>query len=277
MLSVIIPANNEEAYLGACLTALLAQEDPEGRLAGTEIVVVANACTDRTVAIARGFAAEAAARGWALTVLDLAEGGKRGALDAGDAAAKHPMRAYVDADIVMGPALLAGIAAALDRPEAAYASGRLEVAPARSWVTRAYARAWVRVPFMAEGVPGAGVFAVNGPGRARWGAWPAIISDDTFARVNFAPSERHLVDAAYTWPMVEGFANLVKVRRRQDRGVAEIAELYPERLANEAKPRWTLARLLGILAHTPLGLGVYLAVALAVKLGPKPAAWTRGR
>ncbi len=43
-------------------------------------------------------------------------------------------------------------------------------------VSRAYARLWARVPFMARGVPGCGLFALNAAGRARWGDWPAIIS-----------------------------------------------------------------------------------------------------
>ena len=50
--SIIIPANNEEAWLGRCLEALLAQDAQAGAV---EIVVVGNACTDGTVALARSF------------------------------------------------------------------------------------------------------------------------------------------------------------------------------------------------------------------------------
>lgn len=48
-ISVIIPAHNEEDYLGATLDALDRQEYPPH-----EIVVVANGCTDRTVEEAQG-------------------------------------------------------------------------------------------------------------------------------------------------------------------------------------------------------------------------------
>uniref|UniRef100_A0AAN0MD34 Uncharacterized protein n=1 Tax=Yoonia rhodophyticola TaxID=3137370 RepID=A0AAN0MD34_9RHOB len=46
--------------------------------------------------------------------------------------------------------------------------------------------------------------------------------------MNFTPAERVEVPATYIWPMVEGFGNLVRVRRRQDIGVAEIAQKYPD-------------------------------------------------
>jgi glycosyltransferase involved in cell wall biosynthesis len=45
VLSVILPASNEEAYIGACLTALFASDPVPG---GAEVVVVANGCRDAT-------------------------------------------------------------------------------------------------------------------------------------------------------------------------------------------------------------------------------------
>jgi glycosyltransferase involved in cell wall biosynthesis len=283
MLSVIIPANDEAGWIGACLGALLASDPLPGEAGGAagggaaEIVVSANACTDATVAIAEGFAARAAARGWRLVVLDRREGGKPGALDAGDAAAAGEMRVYLDADVTVSPGLLPALAAALDRPGPAWASGRLTVAPAATWVTRAYARVWARVPFMTDCVPGAGLFAVNAAGRARWGRFPAIISDDTYVRLLFAPGERIGLPEPYLWPMVEGWRALVRVRRRQDAGVAEIARRFPELMRNEDKPRFGLARLLGILLTDPAGFAVYFGVALAVRLPAREAGWSRGR
>ncbi|HLP75321.1 MAG TPA: glycosyltransferase [Candidatus Paceibacterota bacterium] len=47
-ISIIIPAHNEEAYLGATLAALRRQKFP-----GSEVIVVANGCTDRTEDVAR--------------------------------------------------------------------------------------------------------------------------------------------------------------------------------------------------------------------------------
>lgn len=186
------------------------------------------------------------------------------------------MRVYLDADVTVSRDLLAQLGAALNVPAARYASGRVRIT-ARGAVSRAYARFWARVPFMAQGVPGCGVFAVNATGRARWGDWPEIISDDTFVRLCFAPHERIGVRAPYDWPIAEGFANLVTVRRRQDAGVAEIRQRYPELLCNDDKPGLAMADMLRLALRDPLAFAVYTGVALAVRLRPASGDWSRGR
>lgn len=274
MLSIIIPANNEAALIGRCLAAVLASQGPTA----AEIIVVANGCRDATAEVARGFGPQAGERGWRLAVLELAEGGKMGALNAGDAAAEYPMRAYLDADVVVSPALMGQLCDVLDRPGPAYASGKVVIAPAASRASRAYGRIYAQVPFMTHGVPGCGLYAVNGPGRARWGAFPGIISDDTFVRLSFAPAERFAVPASYRWPLVEGLGNLLKVRRRQDAGVAEIARTFPALMANDDKPRFGAAKALGMALRDPTGFALYAGVGLVARLGrSRPGGWSRGR
>ena len=277
-LCAIIPAHDEATLIGNCLTSLLASEPlPDGWRA--DVLVVANGCTDNTAAIALGFRDRAAARGWNLTVIDEPEGGKLKALNIAEKAARGDVLVYLDADVTLDPPLIRQLAVALDRDEPGYASGRPDVVAAPSWLTGHYARFWASLPFAQTGVPGFGVFAMNAAGRARWGQWPDIISDDTFARLNFAPGERTRVGAAYRWPMVEGFANLVRVRRRQNDGVGEIATCFAPLLANDDKPRLTCAGLTRRVLRDPLGFATYLAVSLAVKSPffrtDKP--WARGR
>jgi glycosyltransferase involved in cell wall biosynthesis len=269
-LSVVIPASNEARLLPACLRALLCSDAPP-----LDVVVVSNGSRDGTAEVALDFVDLASTRGWRLHVLDLPEGGKPGALNAGDAAALAPARAYLDADVTVAPDLMAKLLRALDREEPAYASGRVAIT-AEGAFSRAYARAWSRVPFMSEGVPGCGLFAVNAAGRARWGLWPALISDDTFARLHFAPHERHLVDSCYRWPVAEGLRALLRVRRRQDRGVAEIRARRPDLLANEGE-RLTGGGLLSTALRDPLAALAYAGVAAAVRLRPGDGAWSRGR
>ena len=283
MLSIVIPASNEEAFIGDCLTSVLASDSVACPI---EIIVVANGCTDRTADVARSFESQAQARGWRMQVLDLPQGGKMRALNAGDAAAHWPWRAYLDADVTLSPALLAQLCRALDGPKARYASGRLRIT-AQGWVSRAYAANYRRVPFMAQGVPGCGLFAVNAAGRARWGMFPDIISDDTYVRLRFRPKERMAVDAPYDWPIVEGMGALVRVRQRQDRGVRQVAALYPDLMANEDKARLGLGGMLLLAARNPLGFAVYAGVALAVRWRDRGRAgaaagaampdWSRGR
>lgn len=275
MLSVILPASNEQDWIGPCLDALLAS-DPVGMTA--EVIVVANGCRDGTVAAAQARAGAADAAGWRLEVVALAKPGKLNALNIGDARAGGALRVYLDADVLVSPPLIGQIARALAAaPGPAYASGTPEIAVARSPVTRAYARFWMRLPFAGSAAPGFGLFGVNAAGRARWGAFPDIISDDTFVRLHFAPSERIGLPATYSWPMVEGFRRLVRVRRRQDEGVAQIAAQWPMLLGNEGKARLAPGSVLRLALADPAGFAVYAAVSLAVKLGPRSRGWVRGR
>lgn len=272
-ISVLIPASNEARYIGACLKALLISDPVPGFT--VEIIVIANGCTDDTAMIARRFKSMAEPRGWRLRVLDLHEGSKIAALNAGDEAAIGRIRVYLDADVVVSPALLSDLAEALSTPKARYATGTPEISPSPSLATRLYARFWLSVPFMREGAPGFGVYAVNAEGRSRWGGFPAIISDDTFVRLQFTAPERVQVRATYRWPLVDGFRNLVRVRRRQDAGVAEIAAQFPDLMMRDTKPK---ADIPSLMRADPLGFIVYASVAVLVRLRRTRAGdWTRGR
>lgn len=272
MLSVIIPASNEQDYIGPCLTALFAS----GPI-GAEVVVVANGCHDATAARAQALQDQATAAGWRLTVLDLAQGSKPAALNAGDAAAQGDIRAYLDADVIVEADLMADLQTLLATDQPRYATGTARIPRARSAITRAYARFWQRLPFARSTAPGYGLFAVNAAGRARWGTFPAIISDDTYVRLQFAPHERLQSPARYDWPMIEGFTALTRVRRRQDAGVAEIARLFPDLPAREGKRPLGKAQLLRLALRDPSGFAAYAAVSLAVRLQPAKSGWTRGR
>jgi len=272
--TVIVPACDEAGYIGACLAAVQGSDGA----APFETLVVANGCTDDTAAVARQAAARHAHPGRPVRILEVPEGGKPGALQRGDAAARAPVRIYLDADVTVAPGVIPALIAALDGNDARYASGVPAVAPAQSALTRAYARFWQRLPFLSVGVPGFGLFAVNAAGRARWGDWPDIVSDDTFARLSFAPSERVQVPHGYRWPMAEGLGPLIRVRRRQDRGVREIAARYPELLRNrDHVPGATRQKALAAI-RDPAGFAVYALVAILVRLPvPGPGGWARGR
>ena len=274
MISVIIPAHNEAETLPTCLAAIAAAAVPTG---GAEVIVVANGCTDDTAAVARAMAEDHTAMPYPLRVIELRAGGKIGALNAGDAAASGEMRAYLDADVIIAPQMLTELSCALSDAAPRYASGTVVIPESPSALTRAFARFYRTVPFLRDGVPGCGLYAVNRAGRARWKAFPDVIADDTFVRLNFTAAERVKVAAPYDWPLVSGFGNLVKVRRRQDAGVAEIAAQFPELLQNDDKLPYRAKDVLRNALHQPFSFAIYVAVRLAGKLGRNPTRWSRGR
>lgn len=276
MISIILPANNEEAYIGACLSDILASDDPGGLV---QVIVAANGCTDATVRRAQELEERFEARNWRLDIIEIARGSKFEALNAGDAAALHGKRLYLDADIRLSPELLVQVSKAIGFAAPVYASGTLRVPRARSWVSDRYAGFWTCLPFVADGVPGCGLFAVNESGRARWGDFPPVISDDTFVRLHFSDEEMHKVPAIYDWPVSEGFANLVRVRRRQNEGLGEIHDLYPDLSAQMTPTKPSFRRMIRLWGRDPIGFAVYAAVAVAVRLPffRNRGRWDRGR
>jgi glycosyltransferase involved in cell wall biosynthesis len=207
------------------------------------------------------------------------EGDKLTALNLGEAQARGAVLVYLDADVTVEPALIGQLAEALRGPAPRYASGTPQIAPAQSALTRDYGRFWVQLPFVQIGVPGFGLFAMSRAGRTRWQHWPDIIADDTFARLSFAPAERIKLPARYTWPMVEGLRNLIRVRRRQNAGVAELVATYPFLQKNDDKVALSLRQLLRLMWRDPLGFAAYALVSLAVKspLFRSNQRWARGR
>lgn len=273
VVSVIIPASNEARYIGTCLKAVLSSDPlPKHTL---EVIVVANGCTDDTVAVAKRFSAMAEPRGWRLRVLELPKGNKIAALNAADERAIGSIRVYLDADVVVSPELLAELTVELARPRARFATGTPQIDVPDNWAIMQYARFWQRLPFMRMGAPGFGVYAVNTNGRARWGMFPDVVADDTFVRVNFSAAERVQVEASYRWPMVNSLSRLLRVRRRQDQGTAQIAASFPHLMQNEGKPA---PELLPLIKADPLGFAVYAFISVVVRLTRSAGGgWARGR
>jgi glycosyltransferase involved in cell wall biosynthesis len=103
LLSFVVPAYNEEAYLGACLESILAQTRGIEHL--TEIIVVNNASTDRTREIALRYARQCYARqcGPRVRLVDEPRKGLPFARQAGFIASSGSLIANVDSDSRLTP------------------------------------------------------------------------------------------------------------------------------------------------------------------------------
>jgi glycosyltransferase involved in cell wall biosynthesis len=98
LLSFVVPAYNEEAYLGACLESILDQTRGLEHLA--EIIVVNNASTDRTREIAQGYVSK---HGPCVRLVDESRKGLPFARQAGFLASTGSLIANVDADSRLTP------------------------------------------------------------------------------------------------------------------------------------------------------------------------------
>src|SRR5690348_14047097 len=95
LVSIIVPARNEELCLERCLESLVSQTG-----IGFEIIVVDDASTDRTGEIARSFAARQGATVRVISAPPLPESwaGKNNAISAGTRMAKGNWLLFTDAD-----------------------------------------------------------------------------------------------------------------------------------------------------------------------------------
>lgn len=281
MLSVIIPSYNEENYIGACLDAIVVQTGlPQAH--EIQVIVAANGCKDSTVAKARAMEPQLKDAGFALIVLDIAKGNKMNALNEADKVARYGTRAYLDADVVISPGLLVELADILSKDTPLYASGTINIPRPKSIVSRAYAKVWTGLPFVKDGVPGIGLYAMNALGRARWDEFPEIYSDDRFVRLQFSSDERRKTKATYDWPLPEGFGNLVHVRHRWSEGNMELAEQYPQMIENDTERNKSFRNALGLL-KTPFSSVVFVSIYAICNLRAKRTKnsdtfmWRRGR
>lgn len=258
-ISVVIPACNEEATVGRCLDALLADAAP-GEL---DVVVVCNGCTDRTAAVARAFP---------IRVLETSTGSKPLALNLGDRAASTFPRVYLDADTVLSTHDVRGLADSLRRGEAEAVAPRIELDPTMAaWGVRAYHRIWTRLPQIVHGLTGRGVYALSRQGRARFAQFPDVIADDLFIHELF-PAPRGIV-VQETTSRVTPAPTVRNLLRQKARVFAGNIQLHASQHRHtSAGPAKRLQALAGLVRAEPR-----LLPAAAVFLAVNTEAKRRGR
>ncbi|MEV7009738.1 glycosyltransferase [Streptosporangium sp. NPDC051022] len=254
VVSVVVPAHNEEAVIAGGLERLL-----EGTAPGEfDVVVVANACSDRT--------AEVAGRA-GVRVLETPVPGKANALRLGDEVCRTFPRVYLDADVELDADSVRALVAAAGEP------GVLACAPVPvlalegvGWIARRMHRVHDRLISPGRALAGAGVYVLTEPGHARvFPMPPDIISDDGWAHGSFAPEERVVVTEARSLvrPARTVSAHLNR-RVRVRMGNRQLAELGRSAPEGRLRPS-SLGALVTAREVSPLDAGCYLAVLLMDK------------
>ncbi|AFR29218.1 MULTISPECIES: glycosyltransferase [Micrococcaceae] len=253
--AVIIPAHNEANVISRTLEAL--REVIEW---GTvDVVVACNGCMDGTEAVA--------SRCEGVRVLHVAEASKTAALNAGDQATQRWPRLYLDADIEVSAPALRAVFGALESNTvlAARPAFRYDTAGA-SWLVRAYYRARCRIPGNAQGLWGAGAYALSYSGHERLGTFPALTGDDYYVDRLFSDEEKAVLP---TEPVVvrtpRTCTALLSVLRRTYRGNGE-----QDRVSGGASAARTLRELLASVRGplTAFDAAVYVVFAGAGRRRP---------
>ncbi|MDM8007795.1 MAG: glycosyltransferase [Phycisphaerae bacterium] len=227
MISVVVPAHNEQPVIARGLKAII----DGARADEIEVVVVCNGCTDRTAEVARSFGAP-------VRVIEIPQASKTAALNAGDQAVSGFPRFYVDADVIIGLASIRRMAAVLDRGDVLMANPELRMDLTQSsWPVRAFYRIWTALPYNhTGGMVGTGVYAVSDRGRRRWGRFPDVIADDGFVRFRFEPHERCCVlgTSSFVSPP-KTLGSLVRVKTRGRLGLLQLQKLSSTRPTSDRR------------------------------------------
>ena len=226
MVSIVIPAHNEEKTITRSLKALIEGNSREN----LQIIVVCNGCRDQTAAAARQVSER-------VTVIETESPSKVNALNLGDEVARGYPRLYMDADVVLTPKDLDEIVNAFANPQVLAASPRAQMDFTKSnWAVRAYYRVWLSLPYTRTGMMGAGVYAISETGRKRFKQFPNIIADDGYIRVLFKSGERIFVPAAKSIVSAPAtLRDLIKIKSRSRVGGYQLAARVPELHQNDEK------------------------------------------
>jgi glycosyltransferase involved in cell wall biosynthesis len=146
LISVIIPAFNEESYLPTTLSSL--RDAVSACWCAAELIVVDNESTDRTSEIAQSFGA---------TVVHETVHNISMVRNAGARASRGDVLAFVDADTIVPPCFLQRVAAAMGDPACFGGSAEIVHTPA-SKLLRAYLRVWRWLAIRFDMVQGAAQF-----------------------------------------------------------------------------------------------------------------------
>jgi glycosyltransferase involved in cell wall biosynthesis len=220
MPSVVIPAHNEANVIQRCLESLLSQIRPDD----LDIVVVCNGCSDDTADIARAFGG--------IRVLQTPIASKSHALNMGDQAVSSFPRLYLDADVELENGAVSALFAGLEGETHAVSPAPRFQLKRSSLLVRMFYRAWRSTPFYNRSmIGGSGAYALTASGRSRFKAFPDIISDDGFVRLQFRSDERRVVDGAVSVVHCpRDMKSLLRMMTRVDAGSFELRRLQYEGL-----------------------------------------------
>lgn len=121
LVSILIPARNQEQEIGKTLDCLLKSDYPKDK---TEIIIITSGSTDRTTEICKEFASKGPVR-----VLDktLQRKGKPTALNLGLASAKGDLIAIYDADTITAPETIRNLVTPFSESEVSAVTGPIQV------------------------------------------------------------------------------------------------------------------------------------------------------
>ncbi|HBY01620.1 MAG TPA: glycosyl transferase [Rikenellaceae bacterium] len=226
IVSIIIPAHNEEKNIGRLLEKLVTLDN------AFQIIVVCNGCTDATATVVRD-------KFPSVLCIETKIASKTRALQIGDFQASFWPRVYIDADVeITAEHIYALVKEQRERHLAVitpFVENNLKMS---SFPVRAFYNIWSSLEYYKEGMIGSGIYSLSEYGRSQFYEWPDLISDDGYIRALFGLNERGVCKkSCVIIHAPKTFAELIKTKTRSRLGRYQLQQKFPEIFREERKSK----------------------------------------
>jgi len=232
MVSVIIPAFNEEKVISRCLNALI---DYKQQL---DIIVVCNGCTDNTAKVVQSNFLD-------VRVILVETASKVNAVNLGLKQCKYQQVMLVDADIIFPFSELNRLVRFAEERKLMVASPIADVELTNSSIfVRAFYKVALRLPYYTK-LKISAVIYLSAEGRQKLGTLPDLISDDDYIRLSFSENQKKLVkELSYKLFAPIKYWGLIKILSRSHLGNKELKKRYAHLFLNQRQqPSYSLFKL----------------------------------
>ncbi|WP_369982456.1 glycosyltransferase family 2 protein [Thalassolituus sp.] len=211
MATAIVPAHNESSVIRRCLDSLISQESLD------TIIVACNGCSDDTVAIVRSEYPS-------VICLDIDKPSKVNALNEAEKHINSWPVFYIDADIAISDGAVKCISDGMQENNLLLAAPEPVIDTSKSpWLVRRFYDAWLRLPYIRQGVIATCTFVISEEGRKRFGEFPDVIADDGYVRSHFYDHELGNIAGAQVFVSApRTVKSLIKIKTRARLGNVEL-------------------------------------------------------
>jgi len=261
MISIIIPAHNEEKLIVKTLTYLL----EDGALKSADIIIICNGCIDNTFESVNGFISETkeslSNRNISIRAFDIEKPSKTNALNVGITQANSKNVILLDADIEISGINLSHIYDQLNDEVLVVSPSIIYDKEQSSIAVKAYYKV-AETSGYNQSHRLSNVIALSERGLKRVGVFPEVIADDEYLRRQFKSSEYKIVStSSFTFTCPKTLADLLNVMTRVERGNLQLEKLGY--LDNSGADN------LGVLARFSVSYLIFFAVKMICKLRAK--------
>lgn len=229
--TIIIAAYNEESVISDTLNALSSDDGTNAY----QILVICNGCTDKTRQIVEKNHSNVHCH-------SIPKASKSLAIRYAETLNPGFPRIYLDADIKLKAKDAEHLFQLASQQQTAtlMVPNSKPITSKSSTLVKSFYRAWYKTSHINESGYGAGIYLMNESGRKRFGEWPELTADDTFARRQFAKHEIHIDDSVSVEVRApKSLWSLIKVKSRSKFGNLELQSLANINLNNKRQPTQT--------------------------------------